>query len=53
MLPWMDQTIAGTTDSSSEITELPKPTLNEVQFILDSLTDFLTVQVLNSVISAL
>lgn len=45
MLPWLDHTIAGTTDSSSEVTMLPKPTKNEVQFILDAIADYLTVQV--------
>ncbi|GMH33409.1 hypothetical protein BSKO_01243 [Bryopsis sp. KO-2023] len=45
MLPWLEHTIAGTTDSSSEITMLPKPTEEEVQFILDAIADYLTVQV--------
>lgn len=45
MLPWLDHTIAGTTDSSSEVTLLPKPTKDEVQFILDAIADYLTVQV--------
>eukprot|EP01025_Chloroclados_australasicus_P047045 TRINITY_DN5218_c0_g3_i1.p1 TRINITY_DN5218_c0_g3~~TRINITY_DN5218_c0_g3_i1.p1 ORF type:complete len:683 (-),score=94.91 TRINITY_DN5218_c0_g3_i1:228-2222(-) len=45
MLPWEGQTVAGTTDSSSEITELPKPTGKEVGFILESIADYLTVSV--------
>lgn len=45
LLPWLGHTIAGTTDSSSEITRLPKPSEDEVEFILDSIKDYLTVKV--------
>lgn len=45
MLPWLDHTIAGTTDSNSEICMLPKPSDEEVEFILDSIKDYLTVKV--------
>ena len=45
MLPWLGHTIAGTTDSSSEICMLPAPTDEEVEFILDSIKDYLTVKV--------
>ena len=51
MLPWLGHTIAGTTDSSSEICMLPTPTDEEVEFILDSIKDYLTVKV-RKVISA-
>eukprot|EP01121_Diplochlamys_sp_Union-15-3_P003823 TRINITY_DN1375_c0_g4_i2.p1 TRINITY_DN1375_c0_g4~~TRINITY_DN1375_c0_g4_i2.p1 ORF type:complete len:304 (+),score=37.20 TRINITY_DN1375_c0_g4_i2:60-971(+) len=45
MLPWEGKTIAGTTDSSVEITANPSPHENEIQFILDSISDYLAVQV--------
>jgi len=45
MLPWLDHTIAGTTDSSSEITMRPSPSREEVDFVLDSIKDYLTVEV--------
>ena len=45
MLPWLEHTIAGTTDSSSEITMLPQPSEAEIQFILDAIADYLTVEV--------
>lgn len=45
MLPWLDHTIAGTTDSNSDICLLPKPSDEEVEFILDSIKDYLTVKV--------
>ncbi|CAD7700818.1 unnamed protein product [Ostreobium quekettii] len=48
MLPWLDHTIAGTTDSSSEITMRPRASEAEVQFILDAIADYLTVQVRRS-----
>lgn len=48
MLPWLGETIAGTTDSSSEITMFPQPTEDEIQFILDALSEYLTVKVRRS-----
>jgi glycerol-3-phosphate dehydrogenase len=45
MLPWQGYTIAGTTDSSVEITQNPKPHEDEVNFILEALSDYLSVQV--------
>lgn len=45
MLPWLGETIAGTTDSSSEITMRPQPTEEEIRFILESISEFLTVKV--------
>lgn len=45
LLPWLGHTLAGTTDSSSEITRLPKPSEEEVEFILDSIKDYLIVKV--------
>ena len=43
MLPWMGRTIAGTTDSST--TYLPEPREDEIQFILDAISDYLNVKV--------
>lgn len=48
MLPWMEATIAGTTDSSTDITMAPQPTEAEIQFILDAISDYLTVKVRRS-----
>lgn len=45
MLPWMGSTIAGTTDSSVKITANPQPHEDEIAFILDALSDYLTVEV--------
>ncbi|CAL8470362.1 g9904 [Coccomyxa elongata] len=48
MLPWLEATIAGTTDSSSEITARPQPTEEEIRFILDAIAEYLTVEVRRS-----
>ena len=48
MLPWLGETIAGTTDSSSEITMRPQPTEDEIQFILEAISEYLTVKVRRS-----
>jgi glycerol-3-phosphate dehydrogenase len=45
MLPWLGSTIAGTTDSSTEITDMPRPHEAEIEFILDALRDYLNVEV--------
>jgi len=45
MLPWLGATIAGTTDSSTKITALPEPHEEEVNFILDALSDYLRLEV--------
>ena len=45
MLPWLEATIAGTTDSSAEITMRPQPSEEEIRFILDSIAEYLTVKV--------
>lgn len=47
MLPWLGRTVAGTTDSSTSITMLPEPHEDEIQFILDAISDYLNVQVGN------
>ncbi|KAK9808809.1 hypothetical protein WJX72_004100 [[Myrmecia] bisecta] len=48
MLPWLDATIAGTTDSRTEITMRPQPTEQEIQFILDAISEYLIVKVRRS-----
>ncbi|MCL7040532.1 hypothetical protein MKW94_029965, partial [Papaver nudicaule] len=45
MLPWLGRTVAGTTDSNTEITMLPEPHEDEIQFILDAISDYLNVKV--------
>ncbi|KAJ4834634.1 Glycerol-3-phosphate dehydrogenase sdp6, mitochondrial [Turnera subulata] len=45
MLPWLGRTVAGTTDSNTAITQLPEPHEDEIQFILDAISDYLTVKV--------
>ncbi|KAG8083488.1 hypothetical protein GUJ93_ZPchr0015g6775 [Zizania palustris] len=44
MLPWLGRTVAGTTDSNTAITMLPEPHEDEIQFILDAISDYLNVQ---------
>ncbi|KAF7147834.1 hypothetical protein RHSIM_Rhsim03G0116200 [Rhododendron simsii] len=45
MLPWLGRTVAGTTDSNTNITMLPEPHEDEIQFILDAICDYLNVKV--------
>ncbi|EPS70756.1 hypothetical protein M569_04004, partial [Genlisea aurea] len=45
MLPWLGRTVAGTTDSNTEITMLPEPHEDEIEFILDAISDYLNVKV--------
>lgn len=45
MLPWLGRTVAGTTDSNTIITPLPEPHEDEIQFILDAISDYLNVKV--------
>ncbi|EEF32794.1 glycerol-3-phosphate dehydrogenase SDP6, mitochondrial [Ricinus communis] len=45
MLPWLGRTVAGTTDSNTVITALPEPHEDEIQFILDAISDYLSVKV--------
>jgi glycerol-3-phosphate dehydrogenase len=45
MLPWLGKTVAGTTDSNTVITPLPEPHEDEIQFILDAISDYLNVKV--------
>ncbi|KAK2634067.1 hypothetical protein Ddye_028859 [Dipteronia dyeriana] len=45
MLPWLGRTVAGTTDSDTVITLLPEPHEDEIEFILDAISDYLNVKV--------
>lgn len=45
MLPWLGRTVAGTTDSNTSITSLPEPHEDEIQFILDAISDYLNIKV--------
>lgn len=45
MLPWLGRTLAGTTDSNTILTMLPEPHEDEIQFILDALSDYLCIKV--------
>ncbi|KAG7016335.1 Glycerol-3-phosphate dehydrogenase SDP6, mitochondrial [Cucurbita argyrosperma subsp. argyrosperma] len=45
MLPWLGRTVAGTTDSNTGITMVPEPHEDEIQFILDAISDYLNVKV--------
>lgn len=49
MLPWLGRTVAGTTDSNTIITPLPEPHEDEIQFILDAISDYLNVKVVPTV----
>ncbi|KAG9403447.1 mitochondrial glycerol-3-phosphate dehydrogenase [Aphanomyces cochlioides] len=44
-LPWENGTLAGTTDSESDITMLPSPTKEEIQFILNESNRYLNATV--------
>ncbi|KAL2227611.1 glycerol-3-phosphate dehydrogenase SDP6, mitochondrial [Sesamum indicum] len=45
MLPWLGRTVAGTTDSNTTITMLPEPHEDEIEFILDAISDYLNIKV--------
>ncbi|GJP69788.1 hypothetical protein CLOP_g797 [Closterium sp. NIES-67] len=45
MLPWLGRVVAGTTDSPSDVVDVPVPTEKEVQFIVDTLSNYLDVEV--------
>lgn len=44
-LPWQRQTIAGTTDRLCEVTHTPKPTEDEIEFILSEVKNYLNPDV--------
>lgn len=45
LLPWLDKTIAGTTDKESKITTDPKPSKEEVDYILTYLNNYLDTKI--------
>jgi len=45
ILPWQGQTIAGTTDSTTEVTHFPQARESEIQFILDTLSETVDIKV--------
>lgn len=44
-LPWQNQTIAGTTDLPCDVTHNPKPTEDEIEFILTEIKNYLNTDV--------
>mmetsp|Transcript_2052 Transcript_2052/g.6639 ORF Transcript_2052/g.6639 Transcript_2052/m.6639 type:complete len:596 (+) Transcript_2052:1662-3449(+) len=48
MLPWLGETIAGTTDGPCDVSMRPKATEEDIQFILDALEGYLSVRVRRS-----
>lgn len=48
LVPWKGKTVAGTTDIPAEITPNPKPTEEEIVFLLKSLSKYLSVNVRRS-----
>lgn len=44
-LPWQNQTIAGTTDLPCDVTHNPKPTEDEISFILTEIKNYLNADV--------
>ena len=44
LLPWLGAAIAGTTDAPSQLTMEPRATAPDVDFILDALSDFITIK---------
>lgn len=45
VLPWLGATVAGTTDKPTDLTMRPRATAEEVDFILETLADYLAVPV--------
>ncbi len=45
MLPWLGHTVAGTTDSATTLTMRPEAHEEEIEFILDAISDYLVVKV--------
>ncbi|XP_054721428.1 glycerol-3-phosphate dehydrogenase, mitochondrial-like [Uloborus diversus] len=44
-LPWQKMTIAGTTDRPCDVTHHPRPTEDEIQFILDEVKNYLSPEI--------
>jgi len=45
LLPWQGKSIAGTTDKECEVTALPVPQDEDIQFILETLSKYLSIPV--------
>ncbi len=45
MLPWLGRTVAGTTDSAITLTMRSEAHEEEIEFILDAISDYLVVKV--------
>ena len=52
-LPWEKMTIAGTTDSPTDVTSHPIPTEEDINFILNEVRNYLSVDVEGKPLSAL
>jgi len=52
LLPWQGQTIAGTTDTPTQVTHYPEPHEAEIQFILDTIADYVDLKVRREDVSA-
>lgn len=52
-LPWEKMTIAGTTDSPTDVTSHPIPTEEDINFILNEVRNYLSVDVEGKAPSAL
>ncbi len=44
LLPWLGTAVAGTTDAPTTLTTTPRPTTAEVDFILETLSDYLAAK---------
>lgn len=44
-LPWENSVIAGTTDSVTEVTDLPQPKEEEIVFILKEISSYLSPEI--------
>jgi len=52
LLPWLGRTLAGTTDSKTELDADPKAKEEEIKYILDSISKYVTVNVRREDVSA-
>ena len=52
-LPWEKMTIAGTTDSPTDVTSHPIPTEEDINFILNEVRNYLSVDVEGKPLSVL
>lgn len=50
-LPWLNSTIAGTTDLPCQVTHNPKPTEDEIMFILSEVKNYLNPDVEGTILT--